>query len=322
MKTTTLAHTDLTVSRACLGTMMFGSQTDQPTASRMVDVCIDRGVNFVDTANVYNLGESETTLGNLLKGRRSRFVVASKVGMKMGDSFGESGLSAGAVVKCLDDSLRRLQCEYLDIYYLHVPDHASAIEETMEMLDRLVKAGKVRYPAISNYAAWQACELLWLSEKHGFMAPMISQPLYNLLARGIEQEYIPFCKRFKLSMVVYNPLARGLLTGSQNREVYLSGAAPHQSEWSVDRYRHPAFFDAVDELRGIAEQADRSLIDLAYNWLLHHTPTDCVIVGAANADQFEQNLDVLDHGPLPHEAVTGCDAVWQKLRGTIPRYNR
>ena len=323
MQTRTLPHSDLTVSRVCFGTMTFGAQTDAPTARRMVDACLDRGVNFLDTANVYNRGESERILGGILNGRRSQVVLASKVRVKMGDAPDESGLSRAAMLKAIDESLRRLQTDYLDLYYLHMPDPATPIEESLETMDGLVRAGKVRYPAISNYASWQVVRMLWLSEQRGYRPPVISQPMYNLLARGIEQEYLAMCREFGISNAVYNPLAGGLLTGKQQRERPASGTRFDNNQLYLDRYWHPAYFDAVDELGAAAERAGRSLTDLSLNWLLHHTAADCIILGASKMEHLEQNLDLLEHGgPLAPETLAVCDQVWQKLRGVTPTYNR
>lgn len=321
METRTLSRTGLTVSRACFGAMTFGSQTDQPAAARMVDLCTDRGVNFFDTANVYNQGLSETMLGEILRGRRDRVILASKVGSQPAEPDA-SPLSRKAILAHIEGSLRRLQTDYVDLYYLHMPDYAAGIEETLEAMDQLVRAGKVRYPATSNFAAWQLCRILWLSEKQGYAPPLVSQPMYNLLARGIEQEYVPFCREFRVSMVVFNPLAGGLLTGKQQRESPLAGTRFDSNRMYLNRYWYPAQFDAVDQLRGIVDAAGRSLIDLSLNWLLHHTATDCVILGASKVSQLEQNLDAFDSGPLPEETVTACDEVWRTLRGVTPKYNR
>ena len=323
METRTLTHTGLTVSRACFGTMTFGSQTDEPTARRIVDTCLDHGVNFFDTANVYNRGVTETIVGKVFQGRRDKVVLASKVRGKMGDAPDEEGLSRAAILKAIDESLTRLQTDYLDLYYLHHPDWSTPPEETLEAMDRLVRAGKVRFPAISNYAGWQAVELLWISEKNGYKAPYVSQPMYNLLARGIEQEYLPMCKRFGISTVVYNPLAGGLLTGKQNRERPLPGTRFDNNQMYLDRYWHPAYFDAVDELSRVAEQSGRSLLDLSLNWLLRHTATDCVILGASKLEHLEQNLAAIDNGgPLSDDVLAACDRVWRNLRGVTPKYNR
>jgi aryl-alcohol dehydrogenase-like predicted oxidoreductase len=146
--------------------------------------------------------------------------------------------------------------------------------------------------------------------------------MYNLLARGIEQEYAAMCKRFGVSILVYNPLAGGLLTGKQHRERPLAGTRFDSNQLYLDRYWHPGYFEAVDALRAIANRGGRSLIGLALNWLQHHTATDCVILGASNLEQLEQNLRAWEGGPLPDEAVRACDEVWDRLRGITPKYNR
>ena len=320
MQTVTLPHTDLTVSRACFGTMTFGGQTDEAAATRMIDLCFDRGVNFLDTANVYTKGESETILGRILKGRRNRCILASKVGNKTGDDA--SPLSKRAILKQIDLTLQRLQTDYLDLYYLHLPDYGVRIEETLEALNEVVRSGKARYPAISNYAAWQVAQVFAISEKQGGIAPHVSQPMYNLLARGIEQEYVPFCKEYEVAMVVYNPLAGGLLTGKQHRDRPLPGTRFDANQMYLNRYWHPAYFDAIDQIAAIAQEAGRAMIDLSINWLLYHTVTDCVILGASKVDQLEQSLDAFGRGPLPPDTVAGLDSVWQNLRGVTPKYNR
>jgi aryl-alcohol dehydrogenase-like predicted oxidoreductase len=322
METRTLPHTDLTVSRACYGNMTFGKQSDQAQSTRIVDQCLDSGINFFDTANAYSTGVAETMLGHALKGRRDRVVLASKVRFKMGDGPGEEGLSRAAMLKAIDQSLVRLQTEYLDLYYLHAPDYQTPIEESLETMDQLVRAGKVRYPAISNYAAWQVVEMHSISQRSGYRAPHVSQPMYNLLARGVEQEYHAMCRRFGVATVVYNPLAGGLLTGKHQPERPTPGTRFDANQLYLDRYWHPAYFQAVDELKAAAERAGRSLVDLSLNWLLHHTPTDCVLMGASTVEQVAQNVDALSKGPLPEDLVKVCDEVWNRLRGITPKYNR
>jgi aryl-alcohol dehydrogenase-like predicted oxidoreductase len=322
METRKLPHTDLTVSRACFGAMTFGGQADEAAARRMIDLCIDRGINFFDTANAYNKGQSEVVLGNVLKGRRQKYVVASKVGMKTGEPAGVPPLSRKSILENIDATLRRLQTDYLDLYYLHMPDYDAPIDETLAAMDEVVRAGKVRYPGTSNFAAWQVEQTLWISEKKGYTAPFVSQPMLNLLARGIEQEYIPFCRQFGVSMIVYNPLAGGMLTGKQQREKPLAGTRFDNNQMYLDRYWHPAYFDAVEELQCVAQKAGRSMIDLSLNWLLYHTASDCVILGASKVEQLEQNLAVFGKGPLADETVVACDQVWRNLRGVTPKYNR
>src|SRR5690349_22632202 len=155
----TLPNTGLKVSRVSFGTMTFGSQTDEGVAQQMIDLCLDAGINFIDTANICSKGLSETIVGKLLQGRRDKIVLATKVRGKMGEAPDESGLSRAAIRKAIDASLRRLQTDYVDLYYLHQPDYDVPIEETLAVMDELVKAGKVRYPAVSNYAAWQVAEI-------------------------------------------------------------------------------------------------------------------------------------------------------------------
>jgi aryl-alcohol dehydrogenase-like predicted oxidoreductase len=318
----TLKGTDLTVSRACFGTMTFGGQADETAASRMIDRCLDAGINFFDTANVYNKSLSESILGKLLKGRRDKVVLASKVRGKIGEGPDECGLSRAAMLRAIDESLRRLGTDYLDIYYLHQPDYEIPIEETLETMDKLVRAGKVRYPASSNYSGWQVVQMLCVAEKQGYRPAMITQPMYNLVARGIEQEYLPMCEEFGVSTVVYNPLAGGLLTGKQKREAPQPGTRFDKNQMYLDRYWHPAYFDAVDQLRGIADKAGRSMVSLALSWLLHHTRIDCVILGASRIEHLDDNLKAMQDGPLPADAVAACDQVWQGLRGVTPNYNR
>jgi aryl-alcohol dehydrogenase-like predicted oxidoreductase len=322
MEQRTLGKTDLCVARICFGTMTMGGQADEATSQTLIDRCLDDGINFFDTANVYNKGRSEELLGKALKGRRDKVVLASKVRGAMGEAADEKGLSKAAIHKAIDDSLRRLGTDYLDLYYLHHPDYAVPIEETLEAMDALVRAGKVRYPATSNYAAWQTGEMLAIAREKSYRPATVAQPMYNLLARGIEQEFVPMAKHFGISMAVYNPLAGGLLTGKQKREAPAAGTRFDSNQMYLDRYWHPAYFDAVEKLRGIATQAGRSMVSLSLNWLLHHSAADCVILGASRLEQLDANLRALKDGPLTQETLAACDAVWQQLRGVTPRYNR
>lgn len=322
MDNVTLKHTNLNVSRICFGTMTFGGQTDQAAAARMLDLCADAGINFLDTANVYNNGASEEVLGRLLEGRRGNFIVASKVRNRMGDGVDMAGLARGAIFRAIDDSLRRLRMDYLDIYYLHLPDYAVPIEESLDALNELVKQGKVRYTATSNYSAWQMVEMLWIAQRKGYPAPYIGQPMHNLIARGIEQEYLPMCKQFGVSNIVYNPLAGGLLTGKHRRDAPIPGTRFDNNRMYLDRYWHQADFDAVDQLQQIAAAAGRSLLSLSLNWLYHHTPSECIILGASKVQHLEENLKVLGDGPLDAETLQACDKVWAGLRGPTPKYNR
>lgn len=317
-----LKQTDLEVSRIVLGTMTFGGQADERMSRKILDKALDAGVNFVDTANVYNAGASEEILGRGLAGRRDSVVLASKVFGKMGDGPYEHGLSKRAIFRAVEDSLKRLQTDRLDVYYLHQPDWNVPVEETLAAMEDLVKQGKIRYPACSNYAAWQVAQMQHLAANHGYRPSVIAQPMYNLLARGIEQEYLAMAKAFGLSTVVYNPLAGGLLTGKHKRDRVLPGSRFANNRMYQDRYWNDDMFDAVDALHQIARQEKRSLVSMALAWLLRHSDADCVILGASRIEQLEENLRATEEGPLSENALRACDVIWYALRGPAPKYNR
>lgn len=322
MDTGTLGGTSLTTSRLCFGTMTFGRPVDQAQALAMVDRCIDAGINFFDTANAYQSGLSETMLGHALKGRRQKYLVATKVWGRMGDGPDDAGLSKNAILKAVEDSLRRLQTDYIDLYYLHQPDYAVPIDESLEAMHQLVQSGKVRYPASSNYAAWQVTQMQWIAKDRGYTPAAVSQSMYNLIARGIEQEFLPMAQHFRIPVIAYNPLAGGLLTGKHQPQSIAPGTRFDNNKMYQDRYWHPQDFEAVSRLSQIAGDSGRSLISLALCWLLHHTPVDSVILGASRMEQLEQNLASAAEGPLSPEILAACDAVWNDFRGPAPAYNR
>lgn len=317
-----LSKTGLKVSRLCFGTMTFGGQTDESTSVQMVERCLDAGINFFDTANAYTGGTSETMLGRALKGRRHRVILASKVSNKVGDVPDQKGLSRAAVRRGIEDSLKRLETDYLDLYYMHLPDYSTPIEESLAAMDELVKEGKVRHVAQSNYAAWQVVEMQWICSVKQYQPVLVSQPMYNLLARGIEQEFLPMSKAFSIANVVYNPLAGGLLTGKHKAAEPIRGSRFDKNKMYLDRYWHEDDFSAVEAVRDIANKSGRSMVSLALCWLLHHTAIQCVILGASKLEQLNQNLAAADEGPLDAETLAALDKVWERLRGVTPKYNR
>jgi len=318
-----LQHTGLEVSRLCMGTMTFGSQVNEDESLAMVELCLDAGVNFFDTANVYNDGLSEEITGRCLKGRRDKVVLASKVRGAMGDPVRYEGLSKQAIRTSVEESLRRLQTDYLDLLYLHMPDYRVPVEETLETMDALRREGKIRYGGASNYASWQLCEMLWLCEKNGWSPLTVSQPMYNALARGIEQEYIPFARKFGVTMVVYNPLAGGLLTGKQSMSRGpIEGTRFDGNERYLNRYWHKAYFEAVEEMKAVSERAERPLLEIAFRWLLDQDVVDSVILGASKIEHLEANIAAAASAPLAATVREECDDVWQKLHGPTPFYNR
>jgi 1-deoxyxylulose-5-phosphate synthase len=323
MEFRTLAKTGLKVSRLSFGTMTFGAQTDEATAQRIVDCCFDAGINFLDTANVYNRGAAEIITGKTLKGRRDKVILATKVCNKMGDAPDDAGLSRAAMRKAIDASLQRLGTDYVDLYYLHLPDYSTPLEETLETMEELVQAGKVRFPAISNYAAWQVAEILCIGEKRGYHPYLISQPMYNLIARGIEDEYLPFCRRYGVAVVPYNPLAGGLLTGKHSRESgHTPGTRFDGNKMYQDRYWLAEDFAAVEDLRSIAADAGITLVQLAFQWLLAQPVVDSIILGASRLEQLQENLKAAEGSALDKSVLDRCDAVWKRLRGITPKYNR
>lgn len=324
MKTNTLLGTGVDVSNVCLGTMTFGSQVSEADAARMVDFAIDRGVNFFDTANVYNGGLSEEITGRVLGPRRTRVVLATKVRgiMRNGDrTYG--GLSRSAIRLAVEESLQRLGTDYIDIYYLHMPDRAVPIEETLQMMDDLRTEGKIRWIGTSNYAAWQMAEMESHMRRNETTPPKVAQPMYNVLARGIEQEYIAFTDRYKISSVCYNPLAGGLLSGKQSYEKGpIPGTRFDGNQMYLNRFWHPAYFRAVDALKEVAAGLAVALTELALRWVCHRPGVQSVIIGASKQAHLEQNIAVSQRGPLPDDALAACDDVWTELRGPTPQYNR
>jgi 1-deoxyxylulose-5-phosphate synthase len=317
-----LGKTTLQVSPLSLGTMTFGAQADEAASRSMLDLSLERGINFIDTANAYNAGKTEEILGRALKGRRDRVILASKVFNKMGDGPNDRGLSRPAILKAIDETLKRLQTDFLDLYYFHQPDYAVPLEESLQAMDELIRSGKVRFVGASNYASWQVAAMLWLAEKNNWQSVTVVQPMYNLLARGIEQELLPMCKNFGLAVVPYNPLAGGLLTGKHPTSAPIPDTRFERMPIYKDRYWHQANFDAVQQLTKIAKAAGRSLTRLAIGWLLHNPANTSVILGASKLEHLQDNLAALDDPPLSSETLAACDAVWKTLRGVTPQYNR
>ncbi len=317
-----LAGTDLEVSRLCLGTMTFGKQASEAESIRLVETALDGGINFFDTANVYNAGASEMLLGKALGSKRRHVILASKVRGKMGDKPEDVGLSRGAIHKAIEESLQRLETDYLDLYYLHQPDYDVPIEETLETMEGLVKSGKVRHVASSNYAAWQVAQCRAVESQKKYQPISVTQPMYNLIARGIEQEFLPMCKAYGISTFVYNPLAGGLLTGKQTAEQPLKGTRFDGNQQYLERYWHQQCFSAVTDLKRIGIHGKRSLISMSLCWILHHTAATGIILGASSRDQLVMNLKEASLGPLADDTVAMCNQVWDRLRGVAPKYNR
>ena len=324
MKTVALHQTGLEVSNVCLGTMTFGSQVTEADSARMLHYALDRGVNFVDTANVYNQGLSEEITGRALGPRRPNVVLATKARGVMGeghDAYG--GLARSAVRRAIEDSLRRLGTDYIDIYYLHMPDRDVPIEETLTVVDDLRAEGKIRWIGTSNYSAWQMAEMHSIMRQRGAVAPAVAQPMYNVLARAIEQEYVEFTTRYRISNVCYNPLAGGLLTGKQSfEEGPIPGTRFDGNDMYLRRFWYDGYFKAVESLKKVAAGLGIPLTELALRWVCNRPGIESVILGASNQGHLEHNIAASQAGPLPDDALAACDEAWLELRGPTPQYNR
>jgi aryl-alcohol dehydrogenase-like predicted oxidoreductase len=311
--------TDCEVGRLILGTMTFGAQVELAEAERMVMHSREAGVTMFDSANSYAGGASEEMLGRIVKPFRNEVQLATKVGIAKGEN---APLSRRSILREVEGSLRRLQTDYLDVYYLHTPDPNTPFEETLECLDELVRAGKVRHVGQSNFAAWQITEMNQLSKSNGWPRVQVSQQMYNLLARRIEDEYVACSQYHKLFNIAYNPLAGGLLTGKHRLGQRPAPNSRFSAEYYQSRYWNATQFHAVERLRGIAADSGLSLLALSYRWLFSQVHLDCVLVGASNFSHLEANL-AASHGPvLDEETLSRVEDVWAALRGAAPAYNR
>ena len=317
-----LPSTGIQLSALTLGTMMFGGQTDESESLRIMDLAYERGVNSFDTANVYNQGVSERIVGLGLKGRRGRVILATKVSGRMGTDPNDSGLSRRSILSAAEESLRRLGTDYIDIYYLHSPDRHTPVEESLYAMDSLIRSGKVRYAGISNFAAWQAADILHISDRRGYSAPVITQNVYNLLTRGIEAELLPFLRAHPMGMAVYNPLAGGLLAGKHNMDRPEENTRFQLNKEYWKRYWSQENFAAVERLRTIAGESELSLLQLSYKWLAMQPEVSTIICGASKLSQMEENLGLLQGPPLSQQTLTACDELWHSLAGTRFAYNR
>jgi aryl-alcohol dehydrogenase-like predicted oxidoreductase len=313
------------LSRLVLGTMTFGDTVDAATARRMVDTALDSGITAIDTANGYAGGASEEILRDLLPGRRERVVLATKAGMPHPDADGAPPLSPIALRKCLQGSLRRLGVDHVDLFYLHQPDRATPIGETVAELGKLVAEGLVSAIGVSNFAAWQIGELARECDAQGVPRPVVAQQLYNLLARRVEDEYLEFAQVTGVSTVVYNPLGGGLLTGR-----HTFGQRPEHGRFGdsrlaamyTERYWDDRLFAAVTALSAVAEGAGIPLTELSLRWLLSRDGVDSVLLGGSRVEHLVANIAAASGGALPADVLAACDEAGDALRGPMPAYNR
>ncbi len=317
-----LTGTGIFVSRLCIGAMTFGDQIDEREGLRCVDHALDAGVNFFDTANRYADGKSEEILGKALAGRRDSVILATKVGNSVPGCDHERGSSRPHILRQLEASLKRLKTDYVDIYYLHSPDMATPVEETIEVMDGLVRSGKVRYIGSSNFAAWQACRMRYAAKAAHRASPVVTQMVYNLITRGLEQEFIPFLKEHGMGLVVYNPIAGGFLTDKYAEKKKLENTRFSNSKMYEERYWNADNFTAWDEAKAVARDAGISLLELGMRWVYSTGHADSVITGFSGLGQLEANLKTLNAGKLSPDVMQACDKIWQGLSGTRFKYHR
>ncbi len=318
MQHTRLGRTGLQVSRLCLGTMTFGLQCDEPTSVSILDRAADGGITFLDTADVYPLGGTPETIGRTeeivgrwLKGRRDRFILATKCFGRSGPARWDQGNSRKHILDAVDASLRRLQTDYIDLYQLHGPDPSTPIDETMKALEDLVRWGKIRYAGCSNFLAYQIARAIGRSEALNIVRFDSVQPRYNLLFREIERELLPLCLEDGIGVIPYNPIAGGLLSGKHN-----PGTPPEGTRFTLgtaggryqDRYWHEGMFDTVEAIRPIAAEADMSMAQLAIAWVMAHPAITAPIIGASRPDQLDDTLAAAER-PLAPEIKAKLDDV-------------
>lgn len=304
-----------------VGTMNFGKRTSEPEARSIVARALEQGLSAFDTANAYNDGESERILGRALGSRRADCFVATKVGFgRIGGK--PEGLPPARVLAAIDESLARLGTDYVDLYYLHVPDYATPLEATLEAMARVLESKKARAWGVSNFASWQILEIFAIADRAGMPRPAVAQQMYNLLVRQLDVEYFKFTATHPLHTTVYNPLAGGLLSGKHKMDKSTApGSRFANNALYQRRYWSEAFFEATAELGRVAERAGMSLVDLAYAWLARRGGVDSILVGPGSV----AHLDAAIAGSarvLDDETRAAVDAVHRELTGTDATYAR
>lgn len=298
-----LGSAGVKVSPICLGTMMFGGQTGEAESIRIMHAALDRGVNFFDTANMYNAGESEVVVGKAIADRRERVVLATKGRQKMGEGPNASGASRVHLMRALDASLKRLGTDYVDVYYVHTPDYDTPIEETLRALDNMVRSGRVHYIACSNFRTWRLMEALWTSDRLGLHRFACVQPLYNIVNRDAEVELLPACREHGIGVVSYSPLARGILTGKYKPDApYPEGsrAARNDKRMQQAELREESFVVA-QQITAYCEKKAVSPSQFALAWVLVNPIVTSMIIGPRTQAQFEDNLGCLEIEMTPED---------------------
>jgi aryl-alcohol dehydrogenase-like predicted oxidoreductase len=299
MKYRKLGNTGLIVSELALGTMQFGGKMNmgnlgQEDATRMVKVALDRGINFVDTADVYSLGESETLVGNALKGVRQEMVLATKVRLPMSGNFNRSGATRVNIIREVEGSLRRLQTDYIDLYQIHGWDSNTPLEETLRTLDDLVRQGKVRYIGLSNLMSWQAATAVMLQERLGLEKYATAQMYYSLVGRGLEYEFQSFAEYYNIGTLVWSPLAGGFLSGKYSRANPAPAGSRFAEAGAFVPFDRETGYRVVETLQEVARKHNASPARVAIAWVLGRPAVSSVIIAARKIEQLEDNISAVD----------------------------
>lgn len=304
-----LGKSGVRVSVIGIGTNRFGSEMlPQDAVNNIIDAAIEHGINHIDTSNSYQKGRSEETLGVALKGRWDKFVLASKFWFPAGEGTNDRGASRYHLMNALEASLRRLQSDHVDLYYIHRWDEFTPIEETLRSLDDLLSAGKIRYVGVSDFASWQLAHANLLCEVKGWMPITVIQSEYSILERDVEREVLPYCRAHDVGFVPYFPLAGGFLTGKYKR----GEAPPPGSRGAVsnymDKYMTDSYFDQIEKLEAWAADHGRGLNELAQAWLMAQPSICSVITGATKLEHVLSNVKAADWVLTPEE-VAEVDAL-------------
>jgi aryl-alcohol dehydrogenase-like predicted oxidoreductase len=330
MQFTRFGNTGLTVSRLCLGTMTFGLQAEEGVSIRILDAAAEGGINFLDTADVYPLGgtletagRSEEVLGRWLSGKRSRFILATKAAGRVGPCDWDQGASRKHLLDAIDASLRRLKTDYVDLYQLHSDDPGTPLDETLEALDSIVRAGKARYIGASNFLAYRLARALGRSDVRHISRIVSVQPRYSLLFREIERELLPLAREEGIAVIPYNPLAGGLLTGKHKPDTAPTQGTRFTLGTAADtyqkRYWHEREFHTVSSVVAAANEAGMSPTTLAVAWVLANPVITAPIIGASRPDQLQATLAAVDAKLPPSIKQRLDDLTAEYRRGDAPR---
>ena len=323
-----IGNSELEASEIALGGDTFGHYVDEQGTIEIINKAMDLGINFIDTANVYGFGHSEECIGAALKGKRDKFIVATKFGITLGKPPHPFDTPPGLgkreyVMKAVDESLKKLDTDYIDLYQFHMPDPTTSLEETLRALDDIVKAGKVRYIGCSNFASWEVCEALWVSRAAG-LTPFISvQPRYNLLDRYIEQELVPCCVAYNVGIIPWFPLAAGFLTGKYRR----GESPPADSRFGSNPQFYTRMvtdeqFDMLETFEAFAAERGHTMVELAFAWLLSHPWMGPVIAGVTKTSQLEANAAAAGWKLTPEEMEALDKAVEHDMYSLRPEIYR